>query len=196
MEDVQRLAHLLPFELQKTVAIVKNSRINLPIIYTEQNRKNTYTIYIDLTLWQQLKPPEQNLLFWHEVARIQSNTVPQLPWELGLVGTGLFFSLIEIISQNLVSLSVCIFMAGIGAYQLYQRNRGERSLREATAADQGAINLALQQGYSLSEAYDYLQKALKFLGQQAKSRSLKKRYQVRLSVLEITTEKLVRSLLS
>ena len=143
---------------------------------------------IDLMRWQELNSDQRDLLFWHEVARIQNRTVA-LQWERTVLIIGLLISLTELLSQNLLSLSVSLAVALLAGYQLYQRNQGERSLREATLADQSALNLAVQFGYSLSQAYSSLHNALKTLSSQTSQKSLWRKYQVRLQVLEICAEK-------
>ena len=50
-----------------------------------------------------------------------------------LLGTGL--ALMEISAQNVISLSAALVAVGLAAYQFYQQNRGEQSLREAVNAD-------------------------------------------------------------
>ncbi len=107
----------------------------------------------------------------------------------GSFGVGLGASLLELVSQNILFLSIALTAAGLAGYQLYQRNRGERSLKEATAADQGAISLATQFGYSLPQAYNSLDSALRMRMEQAPNKAQQNRYNVRLQVLEMCAKK-------
>ncbi len=101
---------------------------------------------------------------------------------------GLSVAWIEILSQNFLSLSFALVATGLAGNQLYQRQYGERSLRAAAKADQTAIALAIQSGYSCSQAHRSLQEALRLLIRKTPQKSLWRRYQVRLSVLDFATE--------
>jgi len=46
-------------------------------------------IQIDLVKWDQLAMDQRNLLFWHEVARIQNDTIPKDGWEMAALAIGL-----------------------------------------------------------------------------------------------------------
>jgi hypothetical protein len=127
-------------------------------------------------------------LFWHEIARIQNRAIAR-PWEPIAISLGLSATLIEFFSHNVFSVTVALTVTGLAAYKLYQRKLGEQSLREATAADQTAIELAMQAGYSFNEAYDSLYEALRFLSRQPAYKSRWSKYQVRLRVLEMLVAK-------
>lgn len=187
--EIRRLETLLPSELHSHVMLIQATRVNPVLIATEKVDKKRFTIQIDLIHWCQLSTKQRDLLFWHEVARIQNRTTIQFPWELTVISTGLSISLVEVLSQNVLPLTVALVVTGLAGHQLYQRNRGERSLREATIADRNAINLAIQFGYSFAEAYISLHDALKMLAKQTSQKWLWKKYQVRLRVLEILATK-------
>lgn len=182
--EVRRLTALLPAELRSYVLIVRSTNVNPDLITTKQTSQQQFAIEIDLVLWQQLSSNQRDLLFWHEVARIQGKAISQPSWEFIVLGIGLIFALTEFVSQNILALSITLAVTGLSGYRLYQRNRGEHSFRELAAADQGAIKLAVQFGYSIVEAYSSLYDALKVLSKTAR-RGLWKKYQVRLRVLEI-----------
>lgn len=189
ISELQRLETLLPAELHSLVVLTRSTKVNPALIATEKVGKKRFAIQIDLVHWQQLSTNHRDLLFWHEVSRIHNKTVSQFSREKVVMSTGLFFSLVEVISQNILSLSVALVATGLAGYQLYQRNRGERSLREATAADRNAIALAIQFGYSFSQACSSLHAALKILAKRTSQKSLWRKYQVRLRVLEIFAAK-------
>lgn len=186
--EFQRLQSLLPVELQPEVAIVRAKKAKPALISTKKVNTRRFTIQIDLTWWQELNSQQRDLLFWHEVARIQNRTVV-IQWERTVLIVGLLASLTELVSENLLSLSVSLAVALLAGYQVYQRSQGERSLREATLADQKALNLAVQFGYSLSQAYNSLHDALQTLSNQTSQKSLWRKYRVRLQVLEICAER-------
>jgi Protein of unknown function (DUF3318) len=189
VHELWRLSNLLPDDLRSQVVIVQSQKVTPSLIITEKIARNQFSIQIDLMHWQQLKVEQRDLLFWHEAARIQNRTIRKFLWEMPVIGVGLSVSLMEVLSQNLFSLSVALFVTGFATYQLYQRNRGERSLREATTADHQAIDLALQFGYSVEQAYSGLQDALTLLAKQTSKKSQWKKYQVRLRVLELLAVK-------
>lgn len=182
--ELQQLSDSLPIELRSRVSIVRSSNVRPALITTERTQKHRFAIQVDAVRWQTLKVEQQELLFWHEVARIQSKTVPRFGWEMTVMLIGLGFALIEVSSQNVISLTAALVAVALSGHQLYQRNRGERSLREAVAADRRAIDLAIQAGYSFSEASMSLQSALKVLIKSAQQSNWQ-RYKVRLRALEI-----------
>jgi len=185
LSEIQRLNHLLQIEMKSQVFVVQSTTINSPLIAAVRIKKHQFAIQIDFMQWQELAVRQRDLLFWHEVARIQAQTVPQFGWEMPvmLLGTGL--ALMEISAQNVISLSAALVAVGLAAYQLYQRNRGEQSLREAVNADCRAIHFATEFGYSFSEATISLYDALKLLARSAQKSGWKRQYQVRLRALEI-----------
>jgi hypothetical protein len=189
MHEIQRLEALLPEQLRSRVAVIRAVKPSSAVVATEKVGKGKFAIQIDLIRWHQLNTNQRDLLFWHEVSRIQNKTVTRFSWEMAVMSAGLAVALIELSSQNLLSLSGALVVAALAGNQLYQRNRGERSLKEATTADQNAIDLAIQSGYSVSQACQSLQDALKALAKQTSQKSLWRKYQVRLRVLEMFAEK-------
>jgi Protein of unknown function (DUF3318) len=189
VHELWRLSNLLPDDLRSQVIIVQSQKVSPLLITTEKVGKNQFSIQIDLISWQQLDVGQRDLMFWYEAAQIQNKTIKKFLWEMPVIAAGLSISLMEVMSQNLFSLSVVLFVTGIASYQLYQRNQGERSLREATAADRLAIDLAMQSGYSIEQAYRSLQDALNLLAKRTSKKSRWKKYQVRLRVLEILAVK-------
>ncbi len=86
--EIQRLKTLLPDELKSQVAIVRTVEVNPLLIRTEKVGKNRSAIQIDLIQWQELNVDQRNLLFWHEVARVQNQTVSRFPWETVVLVSG------------------------------------------------------------------------------------------------------------
>lgn len=182
--EIQRLKVLIPSKLRSQVVVARSSRARPKLITSEKLDKQRSAIAIDLIQWEQLPANQRDLLFWHEIARIQNDTVGRFPWEWSVFTAAIGMALTEVAAQNLLFLAIALVVAGLSGNQLYQRNRGERALREATTADQGAIFLALQSGYSFAEATLSLRQAIQQLGRQAVRRA-KTQYKVRLQVLEI-----------
>jgi len=190
---IQHLHDLLPIELRLRVKIVPSVAVKPPLICTKQTQKHGFTVEIDRVRWLKLAADQQDLLFWHEVGRIQTKTVSQGGWELPVIFTGLGFALVEVSAQNVISLAAALVAVALASHQLYQRKCGERSLRETVVADRCAIQLATTFGYSFSDAARSLANALKILTQSTRQPN-KQKYQVRLRALEIwVTEQEKRS---
>jgi hypothetical protein len=85
----------------------------------------------------------------------------------------------------LLALALC----GVSGYRLWQKNNGERVLKEAIGADEKAISLATRFGYSLPNAYKSLGSALKTLVEQTPNRRQRKRYEERLQALRQSATK-------
>jgi hypothetical protein len=183
--ETRRLQALLPPEWRSRITIGRSTKANAALISARKIERNQFAIHIDLERWQQFSSDQRDLLFWHEVSRIQAKTITRLTWEPIVMSVGLSVACKELVSQSLLSFSIGLAITGLAGYQLYQRKRGEQSLREATAADQRAIEMAVEAGYSVSEAYSSLHHALRLLARQATRKSRWKTYQVRLRVLEI-----------
>jgi len=185
ISEFQRLKTLLPKELRGWVTVKEMPEVNPPLIKCRKVSRVRVEIQLDLIRWEQMSMQERDLLFWHEVARIQNNTVRKDTWEIAVLAIGLGGAVVEIWAQNILLLSSALLLSGMVGYHLYQRNSGERSLREATAADKDAIALATRFGYTLPQAYISLGRALKALIAQTPKQRLRAKYEARLQVLKV-----------
>jgi len=185
ISEFQRLKTLLPKELRGWVTVKEMPEVNPPLIKCKKVSRVRVEIQLDLIRWEQMSMQERDLLFWHEVARIQNNTVRKDTWEIAVLAIGLGGAVVEIWAQNILLLSSALLLSGMVGYHLYQRNSGERSLREATAADKDAIALATRFGYTLPQAYISLGRALKALIAQTPKQRLRAKYEARLQVLKV-----------
>ncbi len=187
--ETQRLTALLPEELRSQVAIFLFKEIDSDLVYTQRLHHRDYSIQIDFNRWQSLNLDQRNLLFWHEVARIQGQGIRSSSREVVVMSMGGVALLVELMAQNLLGVVTTLAVTGLASYQLYQQHQGERALRAVSAADQDAIALAIQFGYSFSDAHNSLCSALQNLAKQTSQKSHRNRYQVRLRVLEIMSAK-------
>jgi hypothetical protein len=80
----------------------------------------------------------------------------------------------------LLALSLC----GVSGWRLYQKNNGEKSLKEAIDADEKALALATRFGYTLPNAYKSLGSALKTLIEQTSKKQQRAKYEARLQALK------------
>ena len=187
--EIQRLTALLPKEVRSQVAVLEALEIESDLVTTQRIDPQDYQIQVDFNRWQSLNIDQRNLMFWHEVARIQGQGIRKSSNEIVVMGIGGVALLAELLAQNLLGVVTTLAVTGLAGYQLYQQHLGERSLRAASAADRDAIALAVHFGYSFSEAHDSLCSALQTLLKWKSQKSHKKRYQVRLRVLEILIAK-------
>ncbi|MFN4194280.1 MAG: DUF3318 domain-containing protein [Thermosynechococcus sp.] len=189
LAELRRLKSLLPPELQSWVMIEPASGVNPPLITCEEIGKDEVEIQIDLARWDQLAKDQRNLLFWHEVARIQNDTIPRDGWEMAALAIGLGGAVGELWVQDGLLLMLALGLCAFSGWRLYQRNNGEKVLKEAIAADERAIALATRFGYELPNAYKSLGSALKLLIEQAPNRRQRKHYELRLQALKKSAAK-------
>lgn len=189
MTELRRLKTLLPPELQGWVMVEGSTEINPPLIRCEEIGKDEVEIQIDLAKWENLALDQRNLLFWHEVARIQNDTIPREGWEMAALAIGLGGAVGELWVQDGLLLILAMGLCGISGYRLWQKNNGERTLKEAIDADEKAIALATRFGYSLPNAYKSLGSAFKTLIEQNPNRRHRKKYETRLQALKRSAAK-------
>jgi hypothetical protein len=189
MNELRRLKTLLPPELQSWVMVESSTEVNPPLIRSEELGKDEVEIQIDLAKWENLAIDQRNLMFWHEVARIQNDTIPKEGWEMAALAIGLGGAVGELWVQDGLLLLLALSLCGISGYRLWQKNNGEKNLREAIEADEKAITLATRFGYSLKNAYQSLGSALKTLIEQTPKRNQRKKYEERLQALRRSATK-------
>lgn len=189
MNELRRLKGLLPPELQSWVMVEKTTEVNPPLIRCEEIGKDQVEIQVDLIRWEQLALDQRNLLFWHEVARIQNDTIPKEGWEMAALAIGLGGAVGELWVQDGLLLLLALALCGVAGYRMYQKNNGDKQEQEAIDADEKAIALATRFGYSLPNAYKSLGSALKALIEQTPKKRLRSRYETRLQALKRSAAK-------
>lgn len=189
MSELRRLRTLLPPELQSWVMVEGTVEVNPSLIRCEELGRDEVEIQIDLAKWENLAIDQRNLLFWHEVARIQNDTIPREGWEMAALAIGLGGAVGELWVQDGLLLLLALALCGVSGYRLWQKNNGERTLKEAIDADEKAIALATRFNYSLPNAYKSLGSALKTLIEQTPSRRRRKKYEERLQALRRSATK-------
>ncbi|MBD1823200.1 DUF3318 domain-containing protein [Cyanobacteria bacterium FACHB-DQ100] len=189
MSELRRLKTLLPPELQSWVTIETTTAVNPPLITSEEIGRDEVEIQIDMPKWDQLAIDQRNLLFWHEVARIQADTIPKDGWEMAALAIGLGGAVGELWVQDGLLLLLAMGLSGFAGWRLYQKNNSEKTVKEAIEADERAIQLATRFGYTLPNAYKSLGSALKTLIDQTPKKKLRSRYQARLDALKKSAAK-------
>lgn len=184
MNELRRLRSLLPPELQSWVTVEATTAVNPPLIGCEELGQDQVEVQIDLIRWEEFAKDQRNLLFWHEVARIQNDTIPRDGWEMAALAIGLGGAVGELWVQDGLLLILALALCGISGWRLYQRNNSQQSLENLTQADEKAIALATRFGYSLPNAYKSMGSALKVLIEQTPNRRKRKQYESRLQALK------------
>lgn len=189
LSELRRLKTLLPPELKSWVTIEASTAVNPPLITCEEIGKDQVEVQIDLAKWDQFALDQRNLLFWHEVARVQNDTIPRDGWEMAALAIGLGGAVGELWVQDGLLLMLALGLCGVSGWRLYQRNNGQKTLQEAIEADEKAIALATRFGYTLPNAYKSLGSALKLLIEQTPKKRLRRRYESRLDALKKSAAK-------
>ena len=89
MSELQRLKGLLPPEMQSWVFVEAAAAVEPVLITLEEIGRDEVEIQVDLDAWDNLALDHRNLLFWHEVGRIQNDTIPRDGWEMAALAIGL-----------------------------------------------------------------------------------------------------------
>ncbi|HEY9641628.1 MAG TPA: DUF3318 domain-containing protein [Coleofasciculaceae cyanobacterium] len=189
MSELRRLKSLLPPELKSWVTIEAATAVNPPLVTSEEIGKDQVEVQVDLAKWEQLALDQRNLLFWHEVARIQNDTIPRDGWEMAALAIGLGGAVGELWVQDGLLLFLALGLCGVSGWRLYQRNNGLKTLKEAIDADERAIALATRFGYTLPNAYKSLGSALKVLIEQTPKKKQRKKFEERLDALKKSAAK-------
>lgn len=189
MSELRRLKTLLPPELQSWVSVEGTTEVNPPLVRCEEIGKDQVEIQIDLVKWEQLALDQRNLLFWHEVARIQNDTIPREGWEMAALAIGLGGAVGELWVQDGLLLLLALVLCGVSGYRLYQKNNSDRNFKEIAEADEKAIALATRFGYSLPNAYKSLGSALKTLIEITPNKRQRSKYEARLQALRRSASK-------
>ena len=189
MSELRRLKTIMPPELQSWVSVEGTTEVNPPLIRSEEVGSDQVEIQIDLVKWDALAMDQRNLLFWHEISRVQSDTIPKDGWEMAALAIGLGGAVGELWVQDILLLILALSLCGVSGYRLYVKNNGEKQLKVMTDADEKAIALATRFGYTLPNAYKSLGSALKTLVDQTSSKSQRTKYERRLQALKRSANK-------
>jgi hypothetical protein len=160
MREIQRLQSLIPDRMQSFVQILQSTKLQPKSIETRRIDRNLCAIVIDLQRWQTLDLDLRNLLFWHELARINNGSITSARSTYITLITALGIGLIDLPTQNIGMLVAALLIAGLAGFRLYQHRFGEQHLRQLTTADRAAIELAAEFGYDRSAACELLKSAI------------------------------------
>ena len=183
MSELQRLKGLLPPEMQSWVFVEAAAAADPPLVSLEEIGRDELEIQVDLEKWDALALDHRNLLFWHEVGRIQNDAIPRDGWEMAALAIGLGGAIGELWVQDGLLLVLAMGLSGFAGYRLYLKNNSEKRLQDAIAADERAINLATRFGDTLPNAYKSLGGALKERIEQTRKKRQRSFFEDRLEAL-------------
>jgi len=189
MSELQRLKSLLPPENESWVFVEAAAAIDPPLITLEEIGRDEVEIQIDLEEWVIFAIDHRNLLFWHEVGKIQNDTIPRDGWEMAALAIGLGGAIGELWVQDGLLLLLALGLSSFAGYRLYLKNNSEKKLQDAIYADERAIDLACRFGYSIPNAYKSLGGALKELIEKTRKKKKRSFFEDRLDALRKSAEK-------
>ena len=189
MSELQRLKSLLPPENESWVFVEAAVAIDPPLITLEEIGRDEVEIQIDLDEWDNFAIDHRNLLFWHEVGKIQNDTIPRDGWEMAALAIGLGGAIGELWVQDGLLLLLALGLSSFAGYRLYIKNNSEKKLQDAIYADERAIDLACRFGYSIPNAYKSLGGALKELIDKTRKKKKRSFFEDRLDALRKSAEK-------
>ena len=189
MSELQRLKSLLPPENESWVFVEAAAAIDPPLITLEEIGRDEVEIQIDLDEWDNFAIDHRNLLFWHEVGKIQNDTIPRDGWEMAALAIGLGGAIGELWVQDGLLLLLALGLSSFAGYRLYIKNNSEKKLQDAIFADERAIDLACRFGYSIPNAYKSLGGALKELIEKTRKKKKRSIFEDRLEALRKSAEK-------
>ena len=189
MSELQRLKSLLPPENESWVFIEAAAALDPPLITLEEIGRDEVEIQIDLEEWDNFAIDHRNLLFWHEVGKIQNDTIPRDGWEMAALAIGLGGAIGELWVQDGLLLLLALGLSSFAGYRLYIKNNSEKKLQDAIFADEKAIDLACRFGYSIPNAYKSLGGALKELIDKTRKKKKRSFFEDRLDALRKSAEK-------
>jgi len=189
MSELQRLKSLLPPENESWVFVEAAAAIDPPLITLEEIGRDEVEIQINLDEWDNFAIDHRNLLFWHEVGKIQNDAIPRDGWEMAALAIGLGGAIGELWVQDGLLLLLALGLSSFAGYRLYLKNNSEKKLQDAIYADERAIDLACRFGYSIPNAYKSLGGALKELIDKTRKKKKRSFFEDRLDALRKSAEK-------
>jgi hypothetical protein len=180
---------LLPPENESWVFVEAAAAIDPPLITLEEIGRDEVEIQVDLDEWDNFAIDHRNLLFWHEVGKIQNDTIPRDGWEMAALAIGLGGAIGELWVQDGLLLLLALGLSSFAGYRLYLKNNSEKKLQDAIFADEKAIDLACRFGYSIPNAYKSLGGALKELIDKTRKKKKRSFFEDRLDALRKSAEK-------
>jgi hypothetical protein len=184
-QELERLRLLIPERLQDLIEIEPSTQVNSRLIVVQIVPGHRYRIQIDLRDWSSLNTDIRNLLFWHEIARIEAGSIGSDRSAQIAIFAGLGIASIDLVTDNIGMLAAALLVSGLSGFRLYQKYLGEQNLRRLTTADRAAIDLAVGYGYDRQIAVELLRSAIQLMMHKSRYRFRRDCYATRLQVLAL-----------
>lgn len=184
MKEADRLKLLIPEPIRAEIDI-ELTPLDRSLIVASRDSSRYCQIWIDSRSWQSIDLDVRNLLFWHEIARIQSGSIGSDRSAYIAIVTGLGIAAIDLFTDNIGMLAAALLVSGLAGFRLYQKYLGEQNLRRLTAADRAAIDLAVEFGYDRQLARELLQTAIQMTMKKSRHKFRRDRCAARLQVLAL-----------
>jgi Protein of unknown function (DUF3318) len=184
-QELKRLRRLVPERLQDDIEIEPSTKIKRRLMTVQIVPGGRDRIQIDLIEWSSLNIDIRNLLFWHEIARIESGAIGSDRSAYVSIFAGLSIASIDLVTNNIGMLAAALLVSGLSGFRLYQKYLGEQHLRRLTTADRAAIDLAVAYGYDRQIAVELLRSAIQLMMRKSRYRFRRDCYATRLQVLAL-----------
>ena len=181
--ELERLQRLLPPELRSWVDITITGAFKPEVISCADAPGDRVCVEIDLPHWKAFPQEHRDLLFFHQVARIQTDSVPREGWEKSTLLIGLGGAVGELWVQDTWLLLLSLMLVTVAGFRLYRKARSPQAIQKMYAADRKAIDLAIRAGYPSVLAFQSLVAALQEQCNRAQSSQLKTQYRARSEAL-------------
>jgi len=117
MSELQRLKSLLPPVNDSCLFVEAAAAIDPPLITLEEIGRDEVEIQVDLDEWDNFAIDHRNLLFWHEVGKIQNDTIPRDGWEMAALAIGLGGAIGELWVQDGLLLLLALGLSSFAGYR-------------------------------------------------------------------------------
>jgi hypothetical protein len=184
-QELKRLRRLVPERLQDDIEIEPSTQIKRRLMTVQIVPGGRDRIQIDLIEWSSLNIDIRNLLFWHEIARIEAGAIGSDRSAYVSIFAGLSIASIDLVTDNIGMLAAALLVSGLSGFRLYQKYLGEQHLRRLTTADRAAIDLAVAYGYDRQIAVELLRSAIQLMMRKSRYRFRRDCYATRLQVLAL-----------
>ncbi len=186
-QEIERLKSLIPNDLKDTIDLTIPTEARSQLIQAHRTKDRRCQIQIDLRTWQSLDLDLRNLLFWHEVARVQNAAIESNRAAYLTIAAGLGIAAIDLLAPNssIGLLVAALLIAGLAGFRLYQQTIGEQSLQRLTTADRAAIDLAVRFGYDRSTACELMILAIQTNRSHTPHKFNRQQFATRLQVLAL-----------
>jgi hypothetical protein len=182
--SIERLESLIPKDLNHWIEITAaNRQEQISPLQSYFIGRSEVEICINSKQWDHFSTDQQNLLFFHELGQLRNQSLNRGGWEPLGFAIALGASVGDIWVQSSMLLICAGGMTVLLGYKIFEKNNQAVKSETAIAADEQAIDIATEMGYSLPNAYKSLGSGLKTLIERSRDTDQRKIYEKRLQAL-------------